>query len=309
MTLQRLTIAQVTIAQALNESIERLERAGKDTLDGKLLLAHLLDVTKMGLLLKQQEVLTEELYEQFIKCIELRISGIPLQQIIGSQNFMGYEFKVNEDVLIPRPETELLVEWGLETIRTKFSDKVLNNASEPMLLMDMCTGTGCIPISMAIELPSCSWIAVDYSEKALAVARENCLALGAKETVKFVHSDLFQSLELEGYKHQCDCIFSNPPYIVSSVIETLDEEVRKHEPRMALDGGQDGLDFYRIISKEARRFLKEDGYLFLEIGYDQNETVSDMLQKDGYRQIECRKDYSNNWRMIRAQYNSKEVLL
>lgn len=244
-----------------------------DEREARLLLAFAIGI-EPDELIKVSEC-TEDVCEKYFYLIEKRISGIPFAYITGHKEFMKLDFKVNENVLIPRPETELLVNEVL--IR------------KPNTLLDMCTGSGCIAISAAYYGKMERVMAADISEKALNVARENATKNNVK--VEFIKSDLFENIT-EKY----DIIVSNPPYIKTDVIETLEIDVKK-EPYIALDGGVDGLDFYRRIISEANKYLNANGYLMLEIGYDQGEEVKELLNKNGYNDVEVIKDLSGNDRI------------
>ncbi|MDE7300163.1 MAG: peptide chain release factor N(5)-glutamine methyltransferase, partial [Lachnospiraceae bacterium] len=203
---------------------------------------------------------------------------IPLQYLTGSQEFMGMEFQVTRDVLIPRQDTERLVE---EVLRCCSGKRVL----------DVCTGSGCIIISLAKLAKLKEAAGCDLSEKALAVAGANAGKLGAQ--VRFFQSDMFSCVD-----GRYDIIVSNPPYIRSEDIDGLMPEVRCHEPRMALDGGEDGLSFYRLIAGQAGQFLVPDGRLYLEIGCDQAEAVSELLRQRGFRELMVVKDYAGLDRVV-----------
>lgn len=217
-----------------------------------------------------------------------RLAGEPLQYILGNQSFYGYEFKVSPSVLIPRFETELLAHEVIQHIeRTKACS-----------FIDMCTGSGCIGISLAKECPDIKGYLVDLSDKALSVASENCHNLKVEDRLKVIKSDLFQNLE--GLK--VDVVVSNPPYITSSVIPTLAEEVQCSEPNMALDGGEDGLVFYRRLAKEAKNHLTNNGLLMVEIGWDQMKAVQEIMQEEGYKDISGLQDLAGKDRMVKGSW-------
>ena len=207
--------------------------------------------------------------------------GYPLQYITHQQSFWGLDFYVDENVLIPQPDTEIAVEYAIKKLKFKQNQRVL----------DLCTGSGAIAISVAVNSNAKVW-ASDISEKALEIAKKNAIENNAD--VNFILSNMFENIA-----GQFDIIISNPPYIESSTIPTLDIEVQ-NEPHLALDGGSDGLDFYRIIANQAQDYLNEDGILILEIGYNQKEAVEDLL-KANFINIETYKDYANNDRVIVAQ--------
>ena len=226
----------------------------------------------------------EKVYQELI---ERRAKRIPLQQITGEQEFMGLSFRVNEHVLIPRQDTEVLVEEALNYVRSG------------MDILDVCTGSGCILLSvLKLGKKKCRGIlhgtGVDLSREALQVAEENAGRLQVEAT--FLHSDLFAEVQ-----EQYDMILSNPPYIEKAVVETLEEEVRIHEPRMALDGGEDGLDFYRKITAESVQYLREGGQLLFEIGYDQGEAVS-ALMKEHFAEVRVIQDLAGLDRVVSGVY-------
>lgn len=243
--------------------------------------------------IEQTEILGK--LHSFFENFEKRRRRIPLAQILGRQSFYGLDFFVNEDVLIPRADTECLVDLVLED----YADLAKQAGSSSLNILDLCTGSGCIGISVAKHLPYQELLLVDLSEKALAVAKKNAEKhLG--ENVTLLQSDLLT--EVRGKKFSL--LLSNPPYIVSRVIPGLDREVSEYEPKMALDGGEDGLIFYRRIAKEAKKVLLPGARLYLEIGYDQGESVKDIFQKEGYEAVEVFPDLSGNPRVVRGIFPS-----
>ena len=212
--------------------------------------------------------------------LEKRSAHIPLQQIIGRQSFMGLDFYVDENVLIPRQDTELLVEEALQELH------------DGMRILDMCTGSGCILLSLLKYSNDCEGIGADISEEALKVAERTRVQLGL-ENAAFIRSDLFEAVE-----GKFDLLVSNPPYICSDVIDTLMPEVREHEPRQALDGSADGLHFYRRILADCRAYLKPGGMLLFEIGYDQGEAVKRLMEENGFLEVEVKKDYGGLDRVV-----------
>lgn len=269
--------------------------------------------------IEQTEILGK--LHSFFENFEKRRRRIPLAQILGRQSFYGLDFFVNEDVLIPRADTECLVDLVLEDyadlakqagktysekrnsehVSNKHEDNVENEANSSSLnILDLCTGSGCIGISVAKHLPYQELLLVDLSEKALAVAKKNAEKhLG--DNVTLLQSDLLT--EVRGKKFSL--LLSNPPYIVSRVIPGLDREVSEYEPKLALDGGEDGLVFYRRIAKEAKAVLLPGARLYLEIGYDQGESVKDIFQKEGYEAVEVFPDLSGNPRVLRGIFPGK----
>ena len=225
---------------------------------------------------------------EYAALVDQRAARVPLQHLTGTQGFYGLEFAVNETVLIPRPETEILVEEAL-----KVCPAGDDAADEPFDVLDLCTGSGCILIAMLHENPSIRGTGTDFSEDALASAAENAKRLGV--TAQWVCSDLFASVE-----GTFDLIVSNPPYVRTGEIDELQPEVRDHDPRMALDGGADGLDFYRRIAAESPQHLKDGGHLMLEIGADQAEEVTALLSEAGFGEIALRQDLSGLDRVLIA---------
>lgn len=213
-----------------------------------------------------------------------RSKHIPVQHLTGVQEFMGIEFLVNEDVLVPRQDTEILVEEA---------EKVIGAGRH---VLDMCTGSGCIAVSLKVRNPELRCAAVDISDAALVVAKENARRQGIE--IEFVQSDMFAQVQGE-----FDMIVSNPPYIPTTVIEGLEEEVRLHDPFAALDGREDGLHFYRILAKESPRYLRDGGRLYMEIGYDQKEAVEGLLREEGFEQIRTQKDLAGLDRVVSGVYN------
>ena len=244
--------------------------------------------------IEQTEILGK--FHSFFENFEKRRRRIPLAQILGRQSFYGLDFFVNEDILIPRADTECLVDLVLED----YADLAKQAGSSSLNILDLCTGSGCIGISVAKHLPYQELLLVDLSEKALAVAKKNAEKhLG--ENVTLLQSDLLTGVQ--GKKFYL--LLSNPPYIVSRVIPGLDREVSEYEPKMALDGGEDGLVFYRRIAKEAKAVLLPGARLYLEIGYDQGESVKDIFQKEGYEAVEVFPDLSGNPRVLRGIFLGK----
>ena len=226
----------------------------------------------------------ERSVERFKNNIQNFFEGMPIQYINSKAYFMGLEIYVDENVLIPRCDTEILVE---EIIKIVKKDSLIK-------ILDLCTGSGAIAISLKKYLNNIEIIASDISDKALMVAKKNASKIGVD--VKFIESDLFNNIN-----GKFDLIVSNPPYIKKSVIPSLDKQVR-NEPILALDGGKDGLDFYRKISYDAKRFLNNNGYLCFEIGYDQRKEVEDILLQNGYINIYSKKDYGGNDRIVICKY-------
>lgn len=276
----------MTIREAMNKATIKLKMQKIDSpkLKSRLLMQFMLGKTRQYIMVYDEKKLTHQQEEKYFKNVEKLIKGIPLQHITHQQEFMKMNFYVNKDVLIPRPDTEVLVE---EVI--KIAQKI--NAKK---ILDLCTGSGAIAIALAKYIKDSQITAVDISDKALEVAERNAKRNEVENQIVFLASDLFKELPKEKY----DIIVSNPPYIKREVIKSLDEEVQK-EPFMALDGGWDGLDFYRKIIYQADEFLKYKGYLCLEIGYDQKLDVMELIeQEEKYIETYGKKDLYGNDRVI-----------
>lgn len=261
--------------------VENLQKAGIEEalLDARLLLEEVCGTDRNTLLAHGDQEVTKQQQECYINYIGQRSRHIPLQHIIGYQEFMGLRFVVSPAVLIPRQDTETLVE------------EVMRYLHDGMRVLDVCTGSGCILLSLLRYSNDCVGVGCDLSEDALAVARENASRLGLE--AEFVQSDLLK--EIEG---KYEIIVSNPPYIRSGDIPNLMEEVREHDPLMALDGGEDGLYFYRKIIDRAGEHLHPGGMLFFEIGCDQGQAVSDEMEKAGYREVVVCKDLAGLDRVV-----------
>lgn len=279
----------MTIKEMLSKGMIILKGNNVDSpkLKARLLLQYILKKPRQYLIVyDNKEVEKKEQWEYFVN-IEKLSNGVPLQHITHHQEFMKMDFYVDENVLIPRPDTEILVE---ETI------KIAKKMNQPKIL-DLCTGSGAIAISIAKNVPDAEVYAIDISQKALDVAKKNAKELDAK--VKFIKSNLFDKMD----KMKFDIIVSNPPYIKKDVINCLSKEVQK-EPELALDGGIDGLDFYREITTQAIDYLKFGSYLCFEIGYDQKDEVFDIIKKqEHYSNTYCKKDLGGNDRVIVTQVN------
>jgi len=228
--------------------------------------------------------------ERFIFIMKERKKGYPLQYLLNEQEFMGLNFYVEEGVLIPRSETEIMVEYIIDYINNNYKEKNIN-------ILDIGVGSGAISLSIAKEFPNIRVIGTDIGYIPIKVANINKENLRVKN-VNFIQGDLFEALKSEDINKKFDIIISNPPYIKSTNINTLQKEVKGFEPKLALDGGKDGLDFYRKISKESKRYLNSRGMLIYEIGYDQGEDVNDILVKEGYSNIAIIKDLQKHDRII-----------
>ncbi len=278
----------MNIEEILKKEINNLKQNNieNSTLKAKILLANILNVKKEYLLIHSEEEIKQEDKIKYENCIKELIKGKPLQYITNKQEFMGLDFYVDENVLIPQPDTEILVEKAIEIAETTQKNKIL----------DMCTGSGCIAISLAKKINNAQITAVDISNSALNVANKNAINNNVENKIKFINSDMFNNIE-----EKFDIIVSNPPYIETETINKLGIEVQ-NEPHLALDGGIDGLKFYKIIANNAFKYLNENGYLLLEIGYNQQNSVTQLLQDIGkYKNIETVKDLGGNYRVVIAR--------
>lgn len=248
-----------------------------------LLLAHSIGFSRGKLLAYPEKVLNEEELHKFIQMVSLRKQGEPLQYLLGKEDFMGLDFIVTKDVLIPRSDTEIMVE------------KIINFAKDmgSIRILDLCTGSGAIAISLSKYLKNAQVVASDISQEALSIARKNAALNEVEEKIVFLQGNLFETVANEEF----DIIVSNPPYITTAEMDELSEEV-KREPHLALWGGKDGLDFYRKISSEAPKYLKSPGYLFVEIGYQQGIDVKNLFLNNGFDEVEIFKDWNKNDRIV-----------
>lgn len=280
-----------TIAKTLNWTKQYFEEKGIENprVDAELLLCEVLKCQRITLFLDAERPLAAEELATFKGYVLRRAKAEPLAYILGHREFMGLDFKVTPATLIPRPETELLVESIVKAA------KVLKPEGAVKLL-DIGTGSGAIVVSALVELPQAKGVGVDISIEALKVAKENGEAQGLQGRIGFVYSDVFSRIPKE---KKFDIIVSNPPYIPSKVIAELAVDVQK-EPHGALDGGEDGLGFYRRIIAEAQAYMEMDGLLAFEIGYDQGKAVMELCREAGFKQVALRKDYANLNRMVFA---------
>lgn len=279
----------MTIKELLNQAVIMLKNENIDAPKNKarMLLQATLKKSREYLMIYDNKEVENIDRDRYIKNVKRLILGEPLQYITGIQEFMKLNFLVTKDVLIPRPDTEILVE---EVIRKA------ENISNPVIL-DLCTGNGAIAVSLAKYIKNVHICAVDISSKALEIAKKNAELNGVKNNIEFIESNLFDKIK----ERKFDIIVSNPPYIETETIKTLSKDVQS-EPKIALDGGKDGLDFYRKIADSGSKYLNRQGYICLEIGYNQRIAVRQILEnKKRYVNINCIKDLCGNDRVITAQ--------
>jgi len=277
----------LTRLELMKEIVGTLTEAGigEAKSDALILMDYIAGISRNELMIHGDETVPEDTVKSIRDAALVRTQHVPVQQITGFQSFMGLEFAVDEHVLIPRQDTEILVE---EVLKLGFSG---------MDILDMCTGSGCILLSLLKYMHDCRGTGVDISEDALKVAMKNSSDL--EIPARFLQGDLFGALDDED---RYDIIVSNPPYIKSDVIPTLMEEVKDHEPMLALDGEADGLAFYRRIVDGAGKHLRRAGMLFFEIGYDQGESVSELMKDAGFTDVEVYKDLAGLDRVVSGTY-------
>ncbi len=267
--------------EAFLMGMQKLKEAeiGEAQLDARLLLEEVCRTDHNTLLCHGDREVSEAEEEQYRKALEQRAVHVPLQHLLGYQDFMGLRFQVNEHVLIPRQDTEILVEEAMRYLH------------DGMRILDLCTGSGCILLSLLHYSNDCEGTGVDISKEALQVAALNAELLGIK--ADFLKSDLYEKVT-----GKFDLLVSNPPYIERKVIPTLMEEVREYDPYIALDGGEDGLDFYRRIIGGAQDYLKRGGQILMEIGSGQAQAVSELLREAGFKEIDVCRDFAGLDRVV-----------
>ncbi|MCT4619000.1 MAG: peptide chain release factor N(5)-glutamine methyltransferase [Marinisporobacter sp.] len=282
------------IQDVLKLAVERIKetKACTPLLDAEVILCHTLKKDRLFLYTHRDHVLKEEEVRVFNECIEKRTQGMPVAYIVRKQEFMGLNFYVEEGVLIPRPDTEILVERVIEWTKKRKNDN--------RTIVDLGTGSGAITISLAKYIENTFVYSIDLSRHALEIGKKNAILNEVTENTLFLEGDLFTPIKdkLEG---KVDILVSNPPYIPRKEIEKLQIEVKKFEPKTALDGGVDGLDFYRKIIDEAPNFVKKGGFIGLEVGHDQADVVKRMMENKGdYYEIEKIKDLAGIERVVVA---------
>lgn len=266
----------------LNTEIENIP------LKVRLLLEHILNMNKFELVINHTQNIPEDKVREFRGGLEKIKNNTPIQYITNKQEFMKLNFYVDENVLIPQPDTEILVEEVIKYVNT------IKNSASPVKILDLCTGSGAIAVSLAKYIENCEITASDISNKALQIAKLNAEKNLVHKKINFIESNMFDTININDF----DIIVSNPPYIETDTINTLAKDVQK-EPKLALDGGIDGLDFYKIIINQAHNYLKNTGKIFLEIGYNQKDSVFNLiLDSKFYENPNCICDLSGNDRVV-----------
>lgn len=272
-----------TIKSLLRKGVYILKEANIDNpmLDGEVLLMHVLNIDRVGIIRDRDRVLEKDIIDDYLKLIEERKKGKPVQYIVGHQEFMGLDFIVGEGVLIPRPDTEILVEKVLELLKGIKNPKIA----------DLCTGSGAIAVSLAHYIKDSYVYATDISKDALKYCRVNVLKNRVMDRLRILEGDLSEPLFNEGLEGELNALVCNPPYITKKDMESLPASVKFYEPHLALYGGEEGLNFYEKILKDALKLLKKGGILAFEIGYNQGEVLNNMIERLGvFRDIRIEKD-------------------
>jgi release factor glutamine methyltransferase len=286
----------VTVLQAIQRSVDFLAKKGVESprLHAELLLAHVLQVPRMKLYLDFERVLTDDQQNSLRELVRRRGQREPLQHVLGSACFCGLDLAVNRDVLVPRPETEILAELGWQFLK----NSAARPGSAPPLALDFGTGSGCIAVALAAQCPAARISALDISPAALALASQNAAKHAVDSRIEFFAGDGFAALPVN---IRFDLIISNPPYIPAAEIELLDPEVRDHDPRSALDGGADGLDFYRRLAREAAAFLRPGGRIMVEFGDGQEAAVAAAFEHEKWIVESIKPDYNAKPRILVAR--------
>lgn len=283
-----------TVANTLKKILDELQEGDLNNpfLDAQLLMTYVLNVDKTYLFVHRDQMLEQETVDRLMDLVKKRKKGYPLQYIIGKQEFMGLDFYVEPGVLVPRPDTEILVESIIDRVKT------MGHTGNKINIVDIGTGSGAIALSLAYYIKGSYIYAIDISDKALNIANKNCKDIGLEDRVVFLKGNLINPLEKFHLDDRINIIVSNPPYIKSNEIAQLQTEVSTYEPKLALDGGDDGLDYYREIIPIAKRYLINRGILAFEIGYDQGDSVSELMKSEGYVAIDIIKDLAGMDRVV-----------
>lgn len=300
------------IKQILEFGTQKLKQNNveESRIKARMLLENILSKPRQYLIANDEEELDVQFEKQYYEGIEKLLENVPIEYITNKKEFMNLDFYVDENVLIPRQDTEILVEEVIEIAKkilkdVDYKEEKNSNVNEKensvVKIMDMCTGSGAISVSIAKSVTESQIDAVDISRNALEIVMKNAKKNNVENQIRVVESDLFEKVEKENY----DILVSNPPYIRADVLRLLDKQVQK-EPEIALNGGKDGLDFYKIIVKKAPQYLKNGGYLCFEIGYDQKNEVEELLGKENvYTEIYSKKDLFGNDRIVIARLKSR----
>jgi len=299
------------VKEILNIGEKQLMECGvaDAAIDSKILYCFLMHVSNAKLILEYQRVLPDAQCDEYFKLLDVRSAGVPLQYIVGFQEFMGLNFKVNESVLIPRQDTETLVEEAINVINeNKLAGEELTiRKKKEYEVLDMGSGSGCIGISIAKLCKNVKVTCSDLSEDALKVARQNAERLGVGRDMNFTAGNMLLPFKGRFKTRRFDMIISNPPYIRTAVIPTLQREIKEHEPMVALDGGADGLDFYRAVIPEIPTFLKKEGVVMFEIGADQMADVKGMLEaNEAFENVKGLQDLAHRDRVVFATLAGKK---
>lgn len=290
-------MSRLTVGEILTSASEHFRRNGipNSRLDAEVLLAHVLGVERIDLYVDYARPLSSEETAAYRKLVARRLRSVPVAYLVGRKEFMGLELKVDENVLIPRPETEHLVDAVSRYISERSSD------GQGCVILDMCTGSGAVGISLAVAFVAADVVAVDVSAGALKVARSNAEAHNVADRMHFLRSDMFDRLAVDKLGGRFDVVVSNPPYLSEADLEVLDRDIAESEPMIALDGGVDGMRFHRILVDRSADYLKPGGLLALEIGASQGRAVADMLESNGaYHGVTISKDYAGYDRVVTA---------
>ena len=290
-----------TISQAITEGSRRLHASGIDQerRTAGLLLCHVMGIDRTRLLTRSEEQIDEAQYRAYLALVGRRAAGEPAQYLTGHQEFYGLDFIVTADVLIPRPETEFLIERVMNIVEDSKQDSPL--------IVDVGTGSGCIAVTVAMQLPRARLIATDASPAALNVARTNAERHGVRDRIEFLEGDLLAALAERGLEGAVDVLASNPPYVNEERPELIQREVYEWEPHEALFGGVDGMDFYRRLLAGGLQYLKPGGYLLVEIGYGQLDSISDAVAASSWKLVDVTRDLQDIPRTLTIRKSSENV--
>lgn len=295
-----LSMQNWTIQKLLNWVTEYLKEKGVDSarLSAELLLSHVLGLKRIELYTHFNQVVEQQLLDQLRELVKRAGQHEPVAYLVGKTEFYSLDLEVSADCMIPRPETELLVQRAVEFLRTRPGRQ---------LVCDLCTGCGCIAVAIAKNFGDCEIVATDISAAALNVATGNAARYEVADRIRLLQGDLFEPLVPYLDVERFDLIVCNPPYVSAGEYEMLDRNVKSYEPKLALFGGEDGLDTYRRITERVEQFLKSDGVLMLEVGYSQGPVVKDLLEQTGtFKQVEIEKDYNKIDRLVIADRSSQQ---